>query len=565
MELLGLPSPCTKEGEQTQASLDVITLVNSSWRLVQQHRAGQQRLAEVEGAARRTAAERDRLALNAARAREEVENRERAVAESCETARQASEQAEAATGKLKAAKEEVRKLMSVLLQREAKYSHEVRRTEQEAARLKERLLKVLVERGEGRGAGPPSLTTSGPHKPGRAGPRSRWNTEQDGTRREEELLRRLAEETARRDGEAAVLVQRCETALQAVATAVRESLLHLGTDAETVSKLGQNFNTRSADVQDQTNALVNLLLATIKNVKKPSEIFILQEELKERDEKIILYEQILVNYETSKEKQDGITLELKGLQNLERENILREKYKIEEARERVDRERTELEMDQRKLEVGRAELLRRELGCVANPPIGPDPPPLLERPGCELPSWVAGPVSVTPARAGRSGAGTGAGVVLGYSGPSSRPASRPGSRPASRAASLHRGERDRKSPAAAIITRRVGGRQENYTASLGRSAARPKSANLSPSRTLHHLTSNRRSAAASRSPSRGPDPHTASLSLPRQPSLTARPAKRMSGKWSKPPTPSPLSPATSDSEQNCATRSCLPQSSSPLH
>ena len=37
--------------------------------------------------------------------------------------------------------EEVRKLMSVLLQREAKYSHEIRRSEQESARLKERLLR----------------------------------------------------------------------------------------------------------------------------------------------------------------------------------------------------------------------------------------------------------------------------------------------------------------------------------------------------------------------------------------------------------------------------------------
>ena len=33
--------------------------------------------------------------------------------------------------------------MSVLLQRESKYSHEIRRAEQENAKLKERLLKVI--------------------------------------------------------------------------------------------------------------------------------------------------------------------------------------------------------------------------------------------------------------------------------------------------------------------------------------------------------------------------------------------------------------------------------------
>ena len=154
MELLGLSSPCTKGGEEAgQASLDVITLVNSSWRLIQMYRQVQRRHEDMETATRRAASDRERLLSTAVKQREEMEQRERMIAEAKEQERQAGEAVEAGNLRLKAAKEEIRKLMSVLMQREAKYSHEIRRAEQEAAKLKERLVKVLMEKGEGRGAG----------------------------------------------------------------------------------------------------------------------------------------------------------------------------------------------------------------------------------------------------------------------------------------------------------------------------------------------------------------------------------------------------------------------------
>ena len=123
---------------------------------------------------------------------------------------------------------------------------------------------------------------------------------------------------------------------------------------------------------------------------------------------------------------------------------------------------------------------------------------------------------------------------------------------------------------------------DTYTASLGRKV-RPKSATISPSRPSSSV--NRRSQALSRSPSRGKDHVTnvtrrekepgsgssgnrSSMSLPRhahhQLSLKAGQdkVKRNSGAWSKPPTPGPLSPATSDSEASCYSyRPGLPKSS----
>ena len=121
---------------------------------------------------------------------------------------------------------------------------------------------------------------------------------------------------------------------------------------------------------------------------------------------------------------------------------------------------------------------------------------------------------------------------------------------------------------------------DTYTASLGRKA-RPKSATISPSRPAASGV-NRRSQALSRSPSRSKDHVTnvtrrekepssgprSSMSLPRhahhQLSLKTGQdkVKRNSGAWSKPPTPGPLSPATSDSEASCYNyRPGLPKSS----
>ena len=66
----------------------------------------------------------------------------------------------------------------MLLQRESKYSHEIRRSEQENTKLKERLLKVLMEKGEGRGTGnflelDPSLARAATGAPSRG----KWTTQ----------------------------------------------------------------------------------------------------------------------------------------------------------------------------------------------------------------------------------------------------------------------------------------------------------------------------------------------------------------------------------------------------
>ena len=562
MELLGLSSPCTKGGDEaSQASLDVITLVNSAWRLVQMYRSSQRTVTDMETSARRAASDRERLVVSSQRQQQMLELRERAVAESSEKERQASEAVESGQSRLKGAKEEVRRLMSVLLQRETKYSHEIRRSEQESARLKERLLKVLVEKGEGKGSGV-SLETSGT-LPGARGPRGRWATEKRAGEREEELFRHVLEEMGQREEEAAELNMRLESGLLLLSQAVSEALMRVQQGQVPLS-----LNTRSVELVEQTRELGARLVGALE-AGEAGQCTLLRQKLALYEEKLALYEQLMERGEVVP-PQEGEWRELK------QELAGTSGPNMEHAKKEIQSEYASLEA---------AKLAH--LQTVLGPSNSESTHPLLLGPrrcSDSLPSWAAGPVNITagPVRL----PGPGSGVVLGYSGPApgvsrpaSRPASRPGSQPGSRAPSVPRERGDKgRSPSASIINKRSTASRYTsdsaYSASLGRlNRNRPKSANISPSRreSMRSPPSapNRRSQAISRSPSSSRDAplsSRSSLSLPRT-QLSLQP-KRNSGVWSrpgsKPPTPGPLSPNTSDSEASSITRAYkhgLPKSS----
>ena len=551
MELLGLSSPCSKGSEEAgQASLDVITLVNSSWRLIQMYRSSQRTVTDMETSARRAASDRERLVASSQRQKEALQLRERAVAESSEKERQASEAMESGQSRLKGAKEEVRRLMSVLLQRESKYSHEIRRAEQEALRLKERLLKVLVEKGEGRGCGV-SLETSGT-LPGGRGQRGRWDTKERAGQREEELFRHVLEELGQREEEAAELNLRLETAVLEVGQSVTEALAVLEPGRPRVPGL----NTRSTGLVEEARDLGTALLSAMDTAGELAHSTILQQKVALYEEKLGVYEQLLAR---------GVEGEVAGVEVVGKDGMERQRLM------------KELQEQYAALEASKATHLEAVLGGGE----GRASHPLLLHPRLQddsLPTWTTGPLHLTPGPARPPGPG--GGIVLGYSGPApgvsrpaSRPSSRPGSQPGSRAPSLTRERADKgRSPAASIISRRSATSRysTDVSASLGRTNRnRPKSANISPSRRdvrSPPSTSGRRSTAVSRSPSSSRDLPRSSLSLPRS-QLNLRPStgKRGSGVWSsKPPTPGPLSPNTSDSEASTNMRGLkygLPKSS----
>lgn len=571
LETYGLPSPCTRTvGEESQASLDVIALVNSCWQLVQLYRNSQRTVTEMETLARRTASDRDRLLANSVKQREAINQRERAVADSSEKERQASEQVETGNLKLKGAKDEVRRLMSVLLQRESKYSHEMRRAEQENAKLKERLLKVLVDKGEGKGIGWGIEMVGTVSK---TGPRAKWNTEQT-AKREELIFTKVIDEISRKEelNRAAITVLR--ESVSTLLDSLQDILRDISVDFQPVY---MPLELESDFLVERIRLLCDLLRESLTGCKLHNQVTVMEQKLSLYEEKLLIYEKIIQNCETNRDKQDTLLIELKTLRKQSIDSFHQERHDIDRAKEALARERDEIYQAHLDLETAKEEQLQSDLCAQAAEDLESDTVPgllLLPRQTAERPpAWALGPVTVSPSTIRPPEEGPGA--VLGYSTsvsrPASRPSSRPGSQASSRAQSLSRDQAKQvkgKSPAASLICRR-NSRPTDGMASVGRKT-RPKSANISPVRgsrsdassmtSSYSATYRNKSAGVSRSPSSSRELNfcrekTAtnvaaySRSLPRgQLSLKPGQPKRASGVWSKPPTPGPYSPATSDSE-----------------
>merc|ERR1712106_98674 len=208
------------------------------------------------------------------------------------------------------------------------------------------------------------------------------NTDQTGSKREEELFRRVIDEMTKREEEAAAVNMQVETALHLITTAVRETLIDLDTDPNQINKYGPQINTRSEEILDQAQNLSQLLKASIKKVKKPSDAFLLDEKLSLYEEKMALYEQILANYETSKEKQDWIVRELKNLQKVSKENFITEKCNLEECHEQNERIKFEFAEEYAKIAALKSQQIKATL-CLSNEESSPQILPTVELPATE--------------------------------------------------------------------------------------------------------------------------------------------------------------------------------------
>jgi len=566
LETLGLPSPCTKADgeEELQSSLDVIALVNSAWRLVQLYRSSKKTIVDLETLVRRTASDRDRLMASAAKQRDTIQQRERLVAESSEKERQASEQMETGNQKLKGAKEEVRRLMSVLLQRESKYSHEIRRAEQENAKLKERLLKVLVEKGEGKGIGWGIEVVPG----ARGGTqRGKWGTDPSNTR-EEEVFAKVLEELTKKDD----LQKQTIAVLRECLCSILESLQDLLRDlCIEFQPVFPPLDLDSTLLMERVRSIVDLVRECLQGCRPAQDVQLLQDKLGLYEEKLVLYEQMMKSIEGGKHLE---TFDMLSLDSLDRIRL-----ELDRERKLLRKEREDLDKAHAEVETGKERLLLAGMGAEE---AGEGVPGILLLPRQTVeqpPAWALGPVTVTPNTIRSPEDGTGA--VLGYSTstssrpvsrPASRPGSRPGSQPGSRAPSLSRDPNKQvkgRSPAASLINRRNSRQPDNPSnnstinrrsecrSSINRKS-RPKSANISPVRGARRdivspISSYRqKSSGVSRSPSSSRE-SAANIVLERQKAYTrSLPRsqlnlnKRGSGVWSKPPTPGPYSPTTSD-------------------
>ena len=95
----------------------------------------------------------EQLHGNAQRLRDVIEYKERQCSDLEAREKQAQAASQQSRGDLKVAKDEIKKLSSLVLNREGRYNHEAKKKDQELARLKERLLKAINEAKQGQGGG----------------------------------------------------------------------------------------------------------------------------------------------------------------------------------------------------------------------------------------------------------------------------------------------------------------------------------------------------------------------------------------------------------------------------
>lgn len=127
---------------------------------------------------------------NSQRLRDLIEYKERQAADSESRERQTLVMNQKQQADLKLAKEEIKKLSSMVLHRESRFNHEAKKKDQEIAKLKERLLKVI---GEAKQNSAPSVSIEiiGDmlDKPN-GGTRSRWKNDAEDQRRSDDLLQK---------------------------------------------------------------------------------------------------------------------------------------------------------------------------------------------------------------------------------------------------------------------------------------------------------------------------------------------------------------------------------------
>ncbi|KAK2176495.1 hypothetical protein NP493_659g01066 [Ridgeia piscesae] len=129
-------------------SFDVVRMVNCLHDLLQKHQNSARIREELENRQHRTEADMMRLQLLHERLKESLRQYERELMQQQEKDRQLTNKNKLLSTKLKAEKDEVRRLQSVMQHRDVQYQHEQRKGDREMTRLKDRLHQLLMDKTE---------------------------------------------------------------------------------------------------------------------------------------------------------------------------------------------------------------------------------------------------------------------------------------------------------------------------------------------------------------------------------------------------------------------------------
>ncbi|XP_029309532.1 synovial sarcoma, X breakpoint 2 interacting protein a [Cottoperca gobio] len=186
LDSLGLCSPRIEASSPGGAGLNTVPALNAMYELMQIHRRNMCTLEELENDQLKKSSTLDHMQMNNSRLKDQLELSIREKSGLHETERQLQLKIKTLQSCLKTEKDEVQKLQSIIASRASQYSHDAKRKEREAAKLKERLGQLLVDRKDKK------LALDVLNSLGRSdGKRSHWKTAKTTTSHEDEMYKSL--------------------------------------------------------------------------------------------------------------------------------------------------------------------------------------------------------------------------------------------------------------------------------------------------------------------------------------------------------------------------------------
>ncbi|XP_074544058.1 synovial sarcoma, X breakpoint 2 interacting protein a [Halichoeres trimaculatus] len=145
---LGLSPTCIEATSSGDASLNAVPALNAMYELLQINRRNLSTVEELEKEQLKKTNSLEHMQMNNSRLKDQLELSIREKSGLHETERQLQLKIKTLQSCLKTEKDEVQKLQSIIASRASQYSHDAKRKEREATKLKERLSQLLVDRKE---------------------------------------------------------------------------------------------------------------------------------------------------------------------------------------------------------------------------------------------------------------------------------------------------------------------------------------------------------------------------------------------------------------------------------
>ncbi|KAK7100327.1 afadin- and alpha-actinin-binding protein B-like [Littorina saxatilis] len=155
LQLLGLPAiTCNNKGQP-----DVSCLLNGAYDLHRCYQRIYSTKEELENRIQRLSGERDHHKSSVARVKRHQEELERTLSQETEKLRQLSSRHKITSSKVKADKDEIKCLQSVMQHKDLQFKHELKKKEKEVNKLKDRLHQMLMDKNPDRKVGMDMMNT----------------------------------------------------------------------------------------------------------------------------------------------------------------------------------------------------------------------------------------------------------------------------------------------------------------------------------------------------------------------------------------------------------------------